>query len=299
MPTCVNSPVAALERQAARFGFQAGEPAKLKQSLRPPSEIRNGALLGAIVAAILMDQAIIVLSRQSHAAGDCDDHRGLRRSQADLTRHTSHPGSDRRYIYSLSRKQRADPQLVDELQAAGVKFTGVRPGFLHDLLVAWIIPLGLMFLLWMFLSRRLGAAGQAVMNIGKSRAKLVGEKRRVSRSVTSRVVTRRSTNCRRSWTSSRIRHTTRAWAAKIPKGVLLVGPPGTGKTLLAKAVAGEAEVPFFSLSGSDFVEMFVGVGAARVRDLFEQAEASTVYRVHRRTGCDRPRTRRPRRRGER
>ena len=70
---------------------------------------------------------------------------------------------------------------------------------------------------------------------------------------------------------------------KIPKGALLVGPPGTGKTLLAKAVAGEANVPFFSLAGSDFVEMFVGVGASRVRDLFRQAkEKSALYRVHRR-----------------
>ena len=161
---------------------------------------------------------------------------------------------------------------MDELQAAGVKFTGVRPGFLHDLLVAWIIPLGLMFLLWTFLSRRLGAAGQAVMSIGKSRAKLVGEKETgvsfddvagcdEAKYELQEVVDFLKNPAHYS-----------ALGAKIPKGVLLVGPPGTGKTLLAKAVAGEASVPFFSLSGSEFVEMFVGVGASRVRDLFEQAK---------------------------
>ena len=81
----------------------------------------------------------------------------------------------------------------------------------------------------------------------------------------------------------------RSLGAKIPKGVLLVGPPGTGKTLLARAVAGEAGVKFFSLSGSDFVEMFVGVGAARVRDLFQQAKSSApVHRFHRRARCDWP-----------
>jgi cell division protease FtsH len=166
-----------------------------------------------------------------------------------------------------------DPKLVEELQAAGVQFAGVRPSFLSTLLLSWILPLGAMFLLWSFLSRRIGAAGQAVMRIGKSNAKLVADK---DTGVTfddvagcdeakfelQEVVDFLKTPDRYS-----------ALGAKIPKGVLLVGPPGTGKTLLARAVAGEAHVPFFSISGSEFVEMFVGVGAARVRDLFEQAKA--------------------------
>jgi len=166
-----------------------------------------------------------------------------------------------------------DPQLVEALQAAGVKFEGVRPSFLHSLLVAWVIPLGLMFLLWTFLSRRLGAAGQAVMSIGKSRAKLVGEKK-------TGVTFDDVAGCDEAKYELQevvdfLKNPSHysALGAKIPKGVLLVGPPGTGKTLLAKAVAGEASVPFFSLSGSEFVEMFVGVGASRVRDLFEQAKA--------------------------
>ncbi len=130
-----------------------------------------------------------------------------------------------------------------------------------------------MFLLWTFLFRRIGAAGQAVMRIGRSNAKLVADK---ETGVTFDDVA----GCDEAKFELQevvdfLKHPDRysALGAKIPKGVLLVGPPGTGKTLLARAVAGEAHVPFFSISGSEFVEMFVGVGAARVRDLFEQAKA--------------------------
>jgi cell division protease FtsH len=141
------------------------------------------------------------------------------------------------------------------------------------LILSWILPLGLLILFWVFLSRRLGAAGQAVMSIGKSRAKLLADK---ETGVTFQDVA----GCDEAKYELQevvdfLKNPGRyeALGAKIPKGVLLVGPPGTGKTLLARAVAGEAKVPFFSLSGSDFVEMFVGVGASRVRDLFEQAKA--------------------------
>ncbi len=166
-----------------------------------------------------------------------------------------------------------DPKLVQELEAAGVQFKGVRPSMLGTLFFSWILPLGAMILLWSFLSRRIGAAGQAVMRIGKSNAKLVADKETgvtfddvagcdEAKFELQEVVDFLKTPDRYS-----------ALGAKIPKGVLLIGPPGTGKTLLARAVAGEAHVPFFSISGSEFVEMFVGVGAARVRDLFEQAKA--------------------------
>ena len=111
------------------------------------------------------------------------------------------------------------------------------------------------------------------MQFGKSKAQ-AGRPRtsRRSPSPTSPAATRPSRSCRRSRSSSQSPARFQAIGAKIPKGVLLYGPPGTGKTLLARAVAGEAGVPFFSISGSDFVEMFVGVGASRVRDLFEQAK---------------------------
>jgi cell division protease FtsH len=165
-----------------------------------------------------------------------------------------------------------DPKLVEDLEAAHVKFLGVRPGFLSQFLWSWLLPIGAMVALWVFLSRRLGAAGESVLSFGKSKARLVADK---DTGVTFADVA----GCEEAKTELQeivdfLKNPERykALGAKIPKGALLVGPPGTGKTLLARAIAGEAKVPFFSLSGSDFVEMFVGVGAARVRDLFQQAK---------------------------
>jgi cell division protease FtsH len=165
-----------------------------------------------------------------------------------------------------------DPKLIEELEAANVQFQGVRPGLLSALLLAWVLPIGLMMLIWIFISRRLGAAGESVLSFGKSKAKMIVDQ-------DTKVTFRDVAGCDEAkyelqevvdFLKNPDRYKT--LGAKIPKGVLLVGPPGTGKTLLARAVAGEAKVPFFSLSGSDFVEMFVGVGAARVRDLFLQAK---------------------------
>ncbi|HID76441.1 MAG TPA: ATP-dependent zinc metalloprotease FtsH [Planctomycetaceae bacterium] len=180
------------------------------------------------------------------------------------------PGPVRPFVFRTVRVE--DPKLVEQLEAAGVKFTGVRPGLMSQVMLAWVLPLGLMMLLWFFVFRRIGTAGQAVMNIGKSKARLVADK---DTGVTFDDVA----GCDEAkvelaevvdFLKSPDRYA--KLGAKIPKGLLLVGPPGTGKTLLARAIAGEAKVPFFSISGSDFVEMFVGVGAARVRDLFEQAK---------------------------
>jgi len=166
-----------------------------------------------------------------------------------------------------------DPKLVEELQKAGVKFAGVRPGFLSQFLLAWVLPLGLMVLLWVYLGRKFSNASGGLLSIGKSRAKLNIDK---ETGVTFNDVA----GCDEAkfeleeiveFLKNPDRY--KSLGARIPKGALLVGPPGTGKTLLGRAVAGEAKVPFFSLSGSDFVEMFVGVGASRVRDLFQQAKA--------------------------
>ncbi len=164
-----------------------------------------------------------------------------------------------------------DPNLVEELVASGANFSGVRPGFFSQFLIYWMLPLGILFLLWSFLSRRISTVSQGMMSIGKSKAKLIADK---DTGVTFRDVA----GCDEAkyelqevidFLQNPERYT--RLGAKIPKGVLLLGPPGTGKTLLARAVAGEAQVPFYSLSGSEFVEMFVGVGAARVRDLFDEA----------------------------
>jgi cell division protease FtsH len=165
-----------------------------------------------------------------------------------------------------------DPQLVEELQAAHVQFTGVRPGLLSTLLWAWVLPLLFFGAIWYFLSRRMGTAGQAVMSIGKSKAKLVADKDTGVGFADVAGCDEAKYELQEVVDFLKNPERYEALGAKIPKGILLVGPPGTGKTLLSRAVAGEAHVPFFAMSGSEFVEMFVGVGASRVRDLFEQAK---------------------------
>jgi cell division protease FtsH len=165
-----------------------------------------------------------------------------------------------------------DPKLIEELEAAGVEYYGKRPGIFSTMLLVWMLPLGLLILFWIFLSRRMGSAGESVLSFGKSKARLAADQ-------DTGVNFNDVAGCDEAKYELQevvdfLKHPDRykSLGAKIPKGVLLVGPPGTGKTLLGRAVAGEAKVPFFSLSGSDFVEMFVGVGAARVRDLFLQAK---------------------------
>jgi cell division protease FtsH len=164
-----------------------------------------------------------------------------------------------------------DPDLVRDLRAKGVQFSGRYESDLLKTLLSWLIPLGLILVLWGFLSRRMGP-GQGVMNFGKSRARIYAE--RETGVTFNDVAGADEAKEELQEIIDFLRYPKKyvALGGRIPKGVLLVGPPGTGKTLLARAVAGEASVPFFTLSGSDFVEMFVGVGAARVRDLFKQAQ---------------------------
>jgi ATP-dependent metalloprotease FtsH len=142
-------------------------------------------------------------------------------------------------------------------------------------ILGWLIPIGLMVVIWIFIFRRMGGGGGGaqIFNIGKSRAKLFDKDAQVAinfNDVAGLDEAKVELNEIVDFLKNPKKYTT--LGGKIPRGALLVGPPGTGKTLLAKAVAGEAKVPFFSLSGSDFVEMFVGVGASRVRDLFKQAK---------------------------
>jgi cell division protease FtsH len=165
-----------------------------------------------------------------------------------------------------------DPDLVKDLQASGAQYNGVRPSFLSQFLLSWILPIAILVGIWSFMGRKLGTAGQTIFGFGKSTAKLVeGEKTGVSfADVAGCEEAKQELKEVIDFLKNPKRY--KEIGAKIPKGILLVGSPGTGKTLLARAVAGEAKVPFFSLSGSDFVEMSVGVGAARVRDLFQQAK---------------------------
>src|SRR5579862_5595912 len=165
-----------------------------------------------------------------------------------------------------------DPKLVEELQAKGVHYTGEVQSHWLDML-GWILPLALIIGLWSFFFRRMGGAEGGIMSFARSRAKIYSEDDVKVNFADVAGVDEAANELKEivDFLKNPRKYTT--LGGRIPKGVLLVGPPGTGKTLLARAVAGEAKVPFFSLSGSEFVEMFVGVGAARVRDLFRQADA--------------------------
>ena len=167
---------------------------------------------------------------------------------------------------------RVDPSFADELAQYKVKFNGqIESTFLSDLL-SWLLPVALFLGLWIFLLRRVGKQmGGGLMQIGKSKAKIYVETDTKTSFADVAGVDEAKEELQEIVAFLKNPQDYGRLGGRMPKGVLLVGPPGTGKTLLAKAVAGEARVPFFSISGSEFVEMFVGVGAARVRDLFEQA----------------------------
>ena len=176
----------------------------------------------------------------------------------------------------LFRTVRVDPDLAAVLGESKAKFAGqIENTFFRDLL-AWVLPVLLFFGIWMFLMRRLAekqGLGGGFMSIGKSKAKIYMEQDVKTKFSNVAGVDEAKTELQEVVEFLKTPEKFGKLGGKIPKGILLVGPPGTGKTLLSKAVAGEAGVPFFSISGSEFVEMFVGVGAARVRDLFIQAKA--------------------------
>ncbi len=165
-----------------------------------------------------------------------------------------------------------DPKLIEDLERHGVAFKGeVANRWLMDVL-GWVVLLVFMIGLWSFFFRRLGGAEGGVMSFARSRAKIYADDDVKVKFTDVAGVDEAEEELREIVEFLKHPKKYTSIGGRIPKGVLLVGPPGTGKTLLARAVAGEAGVPFFSLSGSEFVEMFVGVGAARVRDLFGQAE---------------------------
>ncbi|QPC43959.1 ATP-dependent metallopeptidase FtsH/Yme1/Tma family protein [Kaustia mangrovi] len=168
---------------------------------------------------------------------------------------------------------RVEDNVADKLEKAGVKFTGTVQNTWLSNLLSWVLPVLLIFGLWIFFFRRFaekqGIGG--LMNVGKSKAKVFVERDTGVSFEDVAGVDEAKMELQEVVSFLKDQDKYGRLGARIPKGTLLVGPPGTGKTLLAKAVAGEAGVPFFSISGSEFVEMFVGVGAARVRDLFDQA----------------------------
>jgi cell division protease FtsH len=163
--------------------------------------------------------------------------------------------------------------LVAELERHKVEYTGrIESTFVRDLVFGWIIPLGVMIAIWMVLMRRVGGGPTQALSFGRSKHKIFDRKELKTTFGDVAGVDEAKAELVEIVDFLKNPRKYQRLGGRIPKGVLLVGPPGTGKTLLARAVAGEADVPFFTLSGSEFVEMFVGVGAARVRDLFEQAK---------------------------
>ncbi|KKO47258.1 ATP-dependent metalloprotease [Arsukibacterium ikkense] len=168
-----------------------------------------------------------------------------------------------------------DPKLMDDLLSNNVRVIGAKPeesSWLATIFISWF-PMLLLIGVWIFFMRQMqGGGGKGAMSFGKSKARLMGEDQ--IKTTFADVAGCDEAKEEVSELVDYLKDPSRfqKLGGKIPKGILMVGPPGTGKTLLAKAIAGEAKVPFFTISGSDFVEMFVGVGASRVRDMFEQAK---------------------------
>jgi cell division protease FtsH len=174
-----------------------------------------------------------------------------------------------------ARRVIPDETLIPQLEANGISYGGVsEENLLADMLFGWILPIFIFFAIWMFLAKRMQKSmggGGGLLGIGSSKKMINSEKPNVKfEDMAGNKEAKEEVQEVVDFLKSPDRYI--KLGAQIPKGVLLVGPPGTGKTLLAKAVAGEADVEFLSVSGSAFIEMFVGVGASRVRDLFEQAK---------------------------
>ncbi|HEX2161370.1 MAG TPA: ATP-dependent metallopeptidase FtsH/Yme1/Tma family protein, partial [Thermoleophilaceae bacterium] len=178
--------------------------------------------------------------------------------------------------YETAYPDNTEPSLVNKLQAANVDVdVKAKAGSGWITALTYILPFVIFLLFWLFIINQMQGGGSKVMSFGKSRAKRMSVD---SPKITFRDVAGVDEAVEELHEIKEFLENPKkfqALGARIPKGVLLYGPPGTGKTLLARAVAGEAGVPFFSISGSDFVEMFVGVGASRVRDLFEQAKQNS------------------------
>ncbi len=194
-------------------------------------------------------------------------------SPSTITGTMAGPGGQGEQQFSTNRVD--DPKLVEQLQAGNVKFSGQPDRSFLGGMLGWIVPVLLLLVLWNFMMRRMRGAGQGMLNnVGQSKARLMADSSAAKTTFADVAgIDEAREELQEVVEFLKNPYKFEELGGKIPKGVLLVGAPGTGKTLLARAVAGEAGVPFFSISGSEFVEMFVGVGAARVRDLFKQAAA--------------------------
>ena len=266
-----------------RFGDDGGETARPKAT-KPPKEPEERKhhfavwyVFGAFLGVMLIQYVWLVYTQvETIPYSQFEQLLNENKISEVLVGHDSIQGTlkqplpdGRKLFYSV----RVDPALADMLKAHGVTITGEPSSNFLSTILSWALPIFVFYLIWTYGIRRMaerqGLGG--LMTIGKSRAKIYVE---TDTKVTFKDVAgvdEAKYELQEVVAFLRDPKSFGRLGARIPKGVLLIGPPGTGKTLLARAVAGEAGVPFFSISGSEFVEMFVGVGAARVRDLFEQA----------------------------
>lgn len=244
------------------------------------SDMAKNLILWLVIAVVLMT----VFNNFSQSGGNGQQvaysqfisqvhNGGVRKADIDGRKITAQSRSGEQFTTIIPTQY--DPKLLDDLLENNVEVTGKppeEPSILASIFISWF-PMLLLIGVWIFFMRQMqGGGGKGAMSFGKSKARLMSEDQikttfadvagcdEAKEEVTELVDYLKD--------PTKFQHL----GGKIPKGVLMVGPPGTGKTLLAKAIAGEARVPFFSISGSDFVEMFVGVGASRVRDMFEQAK---------------------------
>ncbi len=231
------------------------------------------------VLAMLVVQAVIQETRQteylpysqfqSDLKGGKIDELTITESRIIGTLKDAGPNEPSRFVTT-----RVEPSFADELEKYGVKFKGGSDENFFTTLLSWVLPAVIFFGIWIFILRRMSMGGMGaggLMSIGKSRAKIYVEKDTKTTLADVAGVDEAKAEVQEIIDFLKDPKSYSVLGARLPRGVLLIGPPGTGKTLLARAVAGEAGVTFLSISGSEFVEMFVGVGAARVRDLFEQA----------------------------
>jgi len=197
----------------------------------------------------------------------------LKVSQTTVSGEYEENGDTVQFTATIPPTEQGTTKLTDLLDEKGVAYTGVTPNAFSSFLFAWVVPLLLFGALWFFLIRRMSGAGaSAALNLGRNKVRIYDRKEMKTTFADVAGVDEARDELREIVDFLKNPKKYQRLGGRIPKGVLLLGPPGCGKTLLARAVAGEANVPFFFMSGSEFVEMFVGLGAARVRELFQQAK---------------------------
>ena len=194
-------------------------------------------------------------------------------SQTSVSGQIDAPDGEDQFTTTIPPILQGTAELTELLDQNGVAYTGVTPNPFSSFLIGWVAPLLLFGLLWFFLVRRMsGAQAGAALNLGRNKIRIYDRKEMKTTFADVAGVDEAKEELKEIVEFLRNPKKYQRLGGRIPKGVLLLGPPGCGKTLLARAVAGEANVPFFFMSGSEFVEMFVGLGAARVRELFQQAK---------------------------